>query len=129
MSDPHLLPPQLQLGAIASLLLLLGWVVRLIRRQELGLRESLLWLVSTSVALVLMLFPPLLASLAGAARVKVPSNALFAVGFLYVLVNLLSVTIAGSRNSMQARRLSQECAMLRAELEHLRERRDPGRRS
>jgi hypothetical protein len=121
MSAPGLLPLELQLLAGVSLCSLLAWVIQLIRRRELGLRESLLWLTSTGAALVLVAFPGLLARLASAAGVKVASNALFAAAFLYVLVNLLSTTIATSRNASHARRLSQECAILRAELEQLRE--------
>jgi len=120
MNDSSLLPSELRLFAGASLFLLLGWVLRLIRRQELGLRESLLWLVSTSVALSLVLFPALLLRVAQILHVQVPANALFAAAFLYVLVNLLSTTIAVSRNAARARRLSQECAILRAEITELR---------
>jgi hypothetical protein len=129
MSAPELLPFELQLFASLSLALLVGWVIQLIRRQQLGLRESLLWLVSTSTALLLVVFPQLLAKLAALGHVKVPANALFATGFLYVLVNLLSTTIAASRNALHARRLSQECAMLRAELQQLQKLLKPGRES
>jgi hypothetical protein len=119
MSDATLLPDELRVFAGGSLFVLLAWVVRLVRRQELGLRESLLWLISTSSALVIVVFPRVLASAARLLHVQVPANALFAVGFLYVLINLLSTTIAVARNASRARRLSQECAMLRAELEQL----------
>ena len=49
--------------------------------------------------------------------------ALFALAFLYVLLNLLSVTIAISGNAARLRRVAQECALLRAEVESLRARR------
>ena len=115
-----MLPLELQLIAGASLCLLLSWVIYLIRKGELGLRESLLWVLSTSAALMLVLVPKLLALLSSAAGVLVPANALFAASFLYVLVNLLSITIMTSRNAARVRRLAQECALLRAELEELR---------
>jgi hypothetical protein len=122
-----LLPAGAQLVGLVSLALLLGWVVRLVRRQRLGLRESLLWIASTSVALLLLAFPSSLWTLARLLDVKVPANGLFAVAFLYVLVNILSSTISISRNADRTRRLAQECAaqraelgLLRAELERLR---------
>ncbi len=52
--------------------------------------------------------------------VQVPSNALFAAGLVYLAVNLLWVTIATSASAERTRRLAQECALLRAEVERLR---------
>ncbi len=115
-----LLPRELQISAAAVLLALLGWVVLLLRRGRLNLRESLLWLLSTGAALLLTLFPELLKALAQLMRVEVPANALFSLTFVYVLVNLLANTIALSRNSEHLRRVAQECALLRAEINELR---------
>jgi hypothetical protein len=116
MTHPELVPPGLQL-AIGSLLgVFLLWVVGLIQRGRLALRESLLWLLSTFVALLFVIFPQALRWASDQAGVKVASNGVFALGFAYVIVNLLSVTLAVARNAAHARRLSQECALLRGEL-------------
>lgn len=114
-----LLPLELQLPALAVLLALLAWVVRLIRTQRLSLRDSLLWLLSTTAALVVTAFPALLAHAAALFGVQVPANAIFAVGLLYLALNVLSVTLAASTNAAQVRRLAQECALLRAEVNRL----------
>jgi hypothetical protein len=116
----ELLPLRLQLFAGALLLAFVLWVVRLIRHHQLSLRDSLSWLLSTLVALGIMLFPQSLRWVADALRVEVAANALFALAFLYVLFNLLSLTISLSTGATRIRRLSQECALLRAELELLR---------
>ncbi|HEY3451262.1 MAG TPA: DUF2304 domain-containing protein [Myxococcales bacterium] len=116
-----LIPLGLQVIACAVLLGLLAWVASLVRRRRLSLRDSLLWLLSTGVALVLMAFPELLRVGARALGVEVPANALFAGGFVYVLVNLLSLTIAASDSAERTRKLAQECALLRAEIAELRE--------
>ncbi|HVZ73674.1 MAG TPA: DUF2304 domain-containing protein [Polyangia bacterium] len=120
MIDEELLPVELQLISGAVLLIFLARVVWLVRRDALGLRESFLWLSSTLVAFVFVVFPTILRRLATTAGVRVPSNALFALALVYVLVNLLSVTIAVSRGAARTRRLSQECALLRGELDELR---------
>jgi hypothetical protein len=52
--------------------------------------------------------------------VAIPTNAIFGVGLLYLAVNVLSVTLAVSRDADRVRRLAQECALLRAEVEALR---------
>ena len=115
-----MLPPKLQVFAAAALLLFLGWVVWLIRYHRLSLRESLSWLLTTLAALVVTIFPQLLRGLASALGIEVAANALFAFAFLYILANLLAMTIAVSNGATRVRRLTQECAILRAELEALR---------
>lgn len=119
MSHP-ILPLEFQLVALAVLIVFSGWVVRLVRTQRLQLRESLIWLLSTLAAMVVTAFPQLLVWAAGLLGVQVPSNALFAAALLYLAVNVLAMTIAVSGNTAKVRRLAQECALLRAEIEALR---------
>jgi hypothetical protein len=104
----------------AVLAAFVGWVLYLVRYQRLSLRDSLLWLVSTGSALVLTIFPGLLGRAAAALGVAVPANALFGVAFVYVALNLLASTVALSGHAARIRRLAQECALLRAEIEALR---------
>lgn len=118
----RLLPLELQVVACAVLLAFLGWVVRLVRSQRLTLRDSLLWILSTCAVLLMVLFPQLLARLARALAIEVPSNALFALAILYLALNVVSLTISLSHSAARARRLTQECALLRGELEALRAR-------
>jgi hypothetical protein len=119
MTQP-LLPIELQIVACATLVGFFGWVLYLVRFRHLSLRESLLWLVSTAVVLVFALYPGLLQELARAIAVQVPSNALFALAIMYLTLNVLSLTIVLSHASTRTRRLAQECALLRAELEAMR---------
>ncbi len=121
-----ILPLAIQILSLAVLLALSAWVAWLIRHQRLQLRESLLWLLTTIAAIVLTAFPRLLvwgATLLGA---QVPANALFGAALLYLAVNVLAVTISVSSNTTHVRRLAQECALLRAELDELRAARPAG---
>jgi hypothetical protein len=121
MTNP-LLPLELQILACATLLSFCGWVLYLVRLQRLSLRDSLLWLLSTGVVVLFAIFPRLLQDLARAIGVQVPSNALFALAILYLTLNVLSLTIVLSKESTRTRRLAQECALLRAELDAMRAR-------
>lgn len=121
-----LLTQNLRIFAVVVLLAFLGWVTQLVRRHRLSLRDSLIWLLSTFAALVVSAFPRLLVVVARALQIEVPANALFTLTFLYVLVNLLSITIAVSNDSARVRRLAQECALLRAELQRLQKSTAPG---
>jgi hypothetical protein len=117
---PEILPIEIRLLSLAVLLVFSGWVLRLIRTQRLHLREALIWLLTTIAAVAVTAFPSLLVRGAHLVGVQVPSNALFGAGLLYLAVNVLAVTISVSTNTTSVRRLAQECALLRAEIEALR---------
>ena len=119
MTQP-LLPLELQMVVCGTLIAFSAWVVYLLRKGRLGLRESLLWILSTAAVFAMTLFPHLLQAMARALAVEVPSNALFALAILYLTLNVLSLTIALSNGATRARRLTQECALLRGELDALR---------
>jgi hypothetical protein len=102
-------------------------VLRLVRTQRLSLRDSLVWVVTTLVAVLVALFPGILVRAAHLVGFQVASNAVFGAAILYLAVNVLVNTVAGSQNAARIRRLAQECAALRAELEAARApRREPG---
>jgi hypothetical protein len=120
MTYEIVLPVAIQLTALVVLVAFSAWVLWLIRTQRLQLRESLIWLLTTLVAIAITAFPRILAFFARLLDIQVPSNALFAAGLLYLAVNVLAVTISVSGNTTRIRRLAQECALLRAELAELR---------
>ena len=115
-----IIPLELRLTALAILVLFFAWVVRLIRRQRLSVRDSLAWLLTTMLAIVVTVFPEVLVAASRLLGIHVPSNAFFAGGILYLAVNVLASTLAISDSAARTRRLTQECALLRAELEQLR---------
>lgn len=120
MTPEPLLPLEIQVVSLAVLGAFSAWVLWLIRTRRLHLRESLLWLLTTLAAIAVTAFPRLLVWGAHLVGVQIPANALFGAGILYLAVNVLAVTISVSTNTTRVRRLAQECAMLRAELESLR---------
>ncbi len=115
-----LLPLEIQVISLAVLLAFSGWVLWLIRTQRLHLRESLMWLVTTAAAIVVTAVPRVLQWAAHLVGIQVPANALFGAGLLYLAVNVLAITISVSTNTTRVRRLAQEGALLRAEVEALR---------
>ena len=123
-----IVPLELQVVSIVVLLIFLGWVLRLVRTQRLSLRDSLVWVVTTLLATLVALFPGILVRAAHLFGFQLASNALFGAAVLYLAVNVLVNTVASSQNAARIRRLAQECASLRAELEVERAARrgDPG---
>ena len=117
-----ILSPEIQILSLGVLVAFSLWVLWLIRTQRLHLRESLIWLLTTLAAIAVTAWPGVLVRASHLVGVKVPANALFGAGLLYLAVNVLAVTIAMSRNTTGIRRLAQECALLRAEVAELRRR-------
>ena len=115
-----LVPFELQAISIAVLAAFLLWVLHLVRTQRLSLRDSLVWVLTTLLATVVALFPGILVQAAHLLGFQIPSNALFGAAVLYLAVNVLVNTVAGSQNAARLRRLAQECAALRAEVDLLR---------
>ena len=111
------IPAELQIISIVVLAIFLLWVLRLVRTQRLSLRDSLVWVVTTLLATVVALFPGILVRAAHLLGFQIASNALFGAAVLYLAVNVLVNTVAGSQNAARIRRLAQECAALRAELD------------
>lgn len=122
MTQQAILPIEVQLVSLVVLLAFSAWVLWLIRSQRLHLRESLIWLLTTVIAIAITAWPELLVRASRMLGVQVPANALFGAGLFYLALNVLAVTIGLSRNTTSVRRLAQECALLRAELEELRRR-------
>ncbi len=120
MIHEGILPIEIQALSLTVLLGFSVWVLWLIRTQRLHLRESLAWLLTTLAAILVTAFPGLLVWGARLVGVQVPANALFGAGLLYLAVNVLAVTISVSTSTTRVRRLAQECALLRADVEALR---------
>jgi hypothetical protein len=115
-----LVPIELRIVSIVVLALFLIWVVRLVSAQRLSLRDSLVWVLTTLAVAFIAVFPGVLVRVTHLLGFQLPSNALFGLAILYLAVNVLVNTVAGSQNAARIRRLSQEYAALRAELESLR---------
>jgi hypothetical protein len=106
-----------RLLAIALSLLLVGVVLRLVKRRELREEYTPIWLgVAFGIAL-LSLFRPLLHGLTRAVGAWTPSSALFFFGELFLVAICLGYAVRLSKLTLQVKNLAQELAVLRAELE------------
>lgn len=99
-----------------SVLVVIVWMLLSHRLRE---KYAILWLVIGIAMLVLTLFPGLLTSLASLLEVEVPANLLF----LLALALLIGVTLHQSWELSTAedetRRVAEEVAILRAEVDRL----------
>jgi hypothetical protein len=80
-------------------------------------RYALLWLLAALVLVVLALWRGLLTTVSRDLDIYTPVNALFAAGFIFVIVLLLHFSIVISRLSEQNKTLAQRLALLDDRLE------------
>jgi hypothetical protein len=101
---------------IGSVLVLAG-IFELLRRRQLSEKYAVLWLVVGILLLVLTVFPGVLTSLAGATGVALPSNLLFFVAIVFLVGVALHLSWEMSRLENETRKLAEDLALLRLELE------------
>ena len=114
---------------IAFALIVLAIIVVLLLRRQLREKYALLWLVIGLACLVLAVFPGLLIGLADLLGVEVPSNLLFALALALLIGVTLHLSWELSTAEEEIRRVAEEVAILRTEIDSLRatiaERRGP----
>jgi hypothetical protein len=103
-------------GVIGSLLIL-GSIFELLRRRQLSEKYAVLWLVVGIVTLVLTIFPGLLNALSRAVGVVVPANLLFFVAIVFLVCVALHLSWELSRVENETRKLAEDVAILRLELD------------
>ena len=109
------------LGLVGSVLILVT-LFEMLRRQRLREKYALFWSLIAVAALVLALFPGLLAGLTDALGVALPVNLAFFVGGLLLFLVSLQHSADLGRLEERTRTLAEEVAVLRLELDRLRRR-------
>jgi hypothetical protein len=104
------------LGVVGCALLLLV-IIALVRSNRLELKYSLLWIVTGAALLFVGLQPGLLERIAKLLGIQVPSNALFALGIVFLIWIIVYLTVAISHLMRRTRILAQQLALLRHRLD------------
>ena len=106
-------------GIVFALVVLFIIVIMLLRRQ---LREkyATLWLVIGLALLILAIFPGLLIGMADLLGVEVPSNLIFALAIVLLVGVALHLSWELSQAEDEVRRVAEDVAILRADVDDLR---------
>lgn len=110
---------RLQICAIVLVLVFLVVMFWLLRRGQLAMKYSLLWIFSGIIMLVLAVFPGVLDSFAKLIGVYSSVNALFAVMLFCGLALMISFTVIVSRDKREIVRLTQEISILEKRIRNL----------
>ncbi len=113
------IPPQLQVLLIAGALVYLSIILVLLRRKKLNIQYSLIWLFSAVVLLVFACFPYIVAVLRDLLNIEMPSNLVFTMLFVFVLLLLLSLSTIVTGFAARISRLTQTQALLEERVRRL----------
>lgn len=108
---------QIVVGVIVVVALL--FISNMVRKKKIDLRYALGWMCLAVIILILDIFPQLVFGMAELMGITVPSNMIFFVGFVLLVVMIYSLTVVVSRLSAKTKRLTQELALLREEMERM----------
>ncbi len=106
----------MQFFAIIAVVLFLVVMIRLLKKNRLELKYSLLWLLSGVIMLILAVFPQLLDKFAHLIGIYSSVNALFAVLFCCGIMVMISLTAIISKEKKEITKLIQEVAILENQL-------------
>lgn len=116
MSTSYLLAVGAALGTVV-------FIIELLRRGILREKYAVLWLAVSLGLLLFAVFPSLLSSLSRMLGFQVPANLLFLLAAILLLLVSVQLSYEVSRVESRTRRLAEELALLRHELERLRRQR------
>lgn len=111
-------------AGIAFALLVLVIITSLLLRRQLREKYATLWIVVGLVILVLAIFPGLLVGLSRLLGVEVPSNLIFALAIVLLVGVALHLSWELSQAEDEVRRVAEDVAIVRADVEELRQRAD-----
>lgn len=115
---------RLQITLIVIIILFFIYTLFLLRKNALVLRYTLLWLFTACLLLILILFPQSLTFIVHSVGIYSEMNGLFAIGILFILIILMSLTSIVSKMKNQNKVLTQNCALLEKRIRELERKND-----
>ena len=102
---------KLQMIIILSSLFFIFYLIKMIMNNKVSLKYSLSWLCSLILVLFMGLFLEVIIFISEFLGIQSPINALFFIGFIFVLIILYSNTVAQSRISEKIKIMAQDFAL------------------
>ncbi|WP_203580574.1 DUF2304 domain-containing protein [Microbacterium hibisci] len=107
-------------AGIGFALIVLTIIISLLLRRQLREKYATLWLVIGFTLLVISVFPGLLIGLTRLLGVEVPANLIFALAIVLLVGVTLHLSWELSKSEDEVRRVSEDLAILRADLDEMR---------
>lgn len=101
-----------QIIVVAVTLLAILLIVNKVRRKEIELKYSLLWILLGAGVILFACVPQLTSWLAGLMGIGQPVNMLFFIGFCFAILIIFSLSVSVSKLSTKVKKMAQEMAIL-----------------
>ena len=111
----------LQIVLLVLVVIFLLAIIHLLRKGKLSLKYSLIWIFSSIILLIMIIFPQLSIQVSKWIGVEVPSNFIFMLEGIFVLVILILLTLIVSNQTSRFTRLTQAVAILERRIRDLEE--------
>ncbi|MCQ2516082.1 MAG: DUF2304 domain-containing protein [Saccharofermentans sp.] len=108
---------RIQIIIAVAVIIFIICLATLARKKSLDLKYILAWLLVALGVLVLDLIPGFMPWLSDVLGVFSPVNMVFFVGFIYLGIVVFALSVAISRQSVRMKKMIQEIALLRRELD------------
>lgn len=96
------------------------YILNLVRKQKLELKYSLVWITIGFILVLISLFPQVASLISNFLGIGLSVNTVFLISILLLYIMVISLTVVISKVSMALKRLTQEIAILRLEIDNLR---------
>jgi len=113
-----------QIFVIIIVLVFLCYVIAKLRKEQIGFKYALVWLLSGLIILLLSVFPGILAWLASAIGVGLPLNLVFFLGIILNMIISFALTVTYSKLKNMIYKLTQMNAILDEEVNQFRAERE-----
>ena len=94
-------------------------IVNLLRTKKLNLKYTLLWLFATIILLIVSLLPEIMYIISDIVGIKTPINIALILAGIFIVLILISITSIVSELNLKLRRLVQEVALLKKQINEL----------
>lgn len=113
------IPLPLQIVLLAGAVAYLFIILYLLKKQKLNVQYSIIWLASAVVLILFAAFPYLVAVLRDIFNVEMPVNLVFTLLFVFVLLQLLSLSTIVTGFAAKIKKLAQTQALLEKRVREL----------
>lgn len=108
-----------QIIVVAVTLIAIFLIVNKVRRKEIELKYSLLWILLGAGVILFACIPQLTSWLAGLMGIGQPINMLFFIGFCFAILIIFSLSVAISKLSTKVKKMAQEIALLEEKMKEI----------
>ena len=113
------MPLRLQIFIAIIILVFLLYIVNKVRKKKIDLRYALSWLFMGFIVLILDIFPGIIVAFSELVGISLASNTVFFLGIVLLIILIFSLAVSVSNLSNKNKRLTQEIALLREEVERI----------